>query len=71
MDVVRMKNRELLEKQFELLEDLNRNLNELKADISHLKRELFLIKTIKEVKSETQKVEEPPKKESESWFWPY
>ena len=56
------------------LKQLKHQLDVISGDISSIKRDIFLLKTIKEVKSETIKVEpepEPEPKKTESWWWGY
>ena len=68
-------NSNIKQKRAELLDDISKSLKVLqhdvtniKQDISQMKKELFLLRTIKEVKSETIKQDEPPTP-STSWFW--
>ena len=58
-----------------VLKQLKHQLDVISSDISSIKRDIFLLKTIKEVKSETIKVEPEPKKpepkKPDSWWWGY
>jgi len=57
-----------------MLKQLKNQLDVISGDISSIKRDLFLLKTIKEVKSDTIKVKvepEPEAKKPESWWWGY
>jgi len=57
-----------------MLKQLKHQLDVISGDISSLKRDMFLLKTIKEVKSDTIKVKvepEPEAKKPEGWWWGY
>ncbi|MAB37488.1 MAG: hypothetical protein CL525_00250 [Aequorivita sp.] len=57
-----------------VLKQLKHQLDVISSDISSIKRDIFLLKTIKEVKKDTIKVEpepEPEPKKSEGWWWGY
>lgn len=55
-----------------MLKQLKHQLDVISGDISSLKRDMFLLKTIKEVKSDTIKKEpEPEAKKPEGWWWGY
>ena len=61
-----------------MLKQLKHQLDVISGDISSLKRDMFLLKTIKEVKSDTIKVKVEPEpareavpKKPESWWWGY
>ncbi len=57
-----------------MLKQLKHQLDVISGDISSIKRDLFLLKTVKEVKSDTIKVKtepEPAPKKPEGWWWGY
>ena len=70
------KNAEILKDIQKLLIDLKTNVNDLKVDVSKLKNDMFVVRTIHEIKKDTVKTEgsdaktqEKNSSESGSWFW--
>ena len=56
------------------LKQLKHQLDVSSGDISSIKRDIFLLKTIKDVKKDTIKVKtepEPEAKKPEGWWWGY
>tara|TARA_R100000951_G_scaffold13295_1_gene10518 strand:- start:527 stop:751 length:225 start_codon:yes stop_codon:yes gene_type:complete len=72
----RQRNAEMLSEALRSLKVLKNNMDVIRHDISSIKQDIFTLKTLGEVKSDTkpieikkEKVEEPPK--PESWWWGY
>ncbi len=63
------KNTEILKEIQKLLVDLKTNVEDLKIDVSKLKHDMFVVRTVHEVKKDTVKTEEKNSSESGSWFW--
>ncbi len=63
------KNAEILKDIQKLLIDLKTNVNDMKVDVSKLKHDIFVVRTIHEVKKDTVKTQEKNSSESGSWFW--
>ena len=65
---IKQKRAELLEDISKSLKGLQHDITDIKQDTSQLKKEFFLLRTVKEIKSETIKQDETPTP-STSWFW--
>ena len=63
------KNAEILKEIQKLLIDLKTNVEDMKIDVSKLKHDMFVVRTVHEVKKDTVKTEEKNSSESGSWFW--
>ncbi len=57
---IKQKRAELLDEISKSLKGLQHDVTDIKQDISQLKKEFFLLRTVKEIKSETIKQDEPP-----------
>ena len=71
-----MTNAEFRAETMRALKQLKHQIDVISSDISSIKRDIFLLKTIKEVKKDTIKVEpepepEPEAKKPEGWWWGY
>ena len=65
---IKQKRAELLDEISKSLKGLQHDVTDIKQDISQMKKEFFLLRTVKEIKSETIKQDEPPTP-SISWWW--
>ena len=72
----RQRNAEMLSEALRSLKTLKHQMDVIRHDISSIKQDIFTLKTLGEVKSDTkpieikkEKVEEPPK--PEAWWWGY
>lgn len=63
------KNAEILKDIQKLLIDLKTNVTDMKVDVSKLKNDMFIVRTIHEIKKDTVKTQEKNSSESGSWFW--
>jgi len=63
------KNAEILKEIQKLLIDLKTNVNDMKVDVCKLKNDMFVVRTIHEIKKDTVKIQEKNSSESGSWFW--
>jgi hypothetical protein len=63
---VKLKNNELLEMILNDLKTIKTDVKTIRQDVSSIKNDIFVIKTIKEVKSET--ITKPPEPSS-GWFF--
>lgn len=73
-----MTNAEFRTETTRALKQLKHQLDMIAGDISSIKRDIFLLKTVKEVKKDTVKVKTEPEpvreavpKKPESWWWGY
>ncbi len=71
-----MTNAEFRTETTRALKQLKHQLDMIAGDISSIKRDIFLLKTVKEVKKDTVKIKtepepDPEPKKPESWWWGY
>ena len=74
----RQRNAEMLSEALRSLKTLKHQMDVIRHDISSIKQDIFTLKTLSEIKSDTKPIEikkekvedeEPPK--PESWWWGY